>query len=95
MPRVVTINRPDVIDMIERVAARETGGNKTEAVALAMRRMLDPAERTGTPFGCGKGLVTFLDEFDLTEPTFSPEEAESWDASTGTELMHGRDRAAE
>jgi len=41
MPRVVTINRPDVIALIEEAAEKLTDGNKTEAVALAMRRVLD------------------------------------------------------
>jgi len=46
MPSVVTINRPDVITLIEEVAAKMTGGNKTEAVALAMRKLLEREQRT-------------------------------------------------
>jgi hypothetical protein len=38
MPNVITINRPDVIALIEQAARKLTGGNKTEAVALALRR---------------------------------------------------------
>jgi hypothetical protein len=32
MPNVITINRPDVIALIEQAAKKLTGGNKTEAV---------------------------------------------------------------
>ena len=39
MPNVITINRPDVIALIEQAAKKLTGGNKTEAVALAVRRL--------------------------------------------------------
>ena len=35
MPTVVTINRPDVVALIQSAADKLTGGNKTEAVALA------------------------------------------------------------
>src|SRR3546814_4493035 len=45
--RVVTINRPEVVALIEEAAGRLTGGNKTEAVALAMRRLLDESARAG------------------------------------------------
>jgi hypothetical protein len=41
MANVVTINRPDVVALIEEAAQRLTGGNKTEAVALAVRRLLE------------------------------------------------------
>jgi hypothetical protein len=37
MANVVTINRPDVVALIERAANRLTHGNKTEAVGLAAR----------------------------------------------------------
>lgn len=64
MPRVVTINRPDVITLIEEVAAKMTGGNKTEAVALAMRKLLEREERTGTLFGRHRGSVVVEEGFD-------------------------------
>jgi hypothetical protein len=51
MASVVIINRPDVVALIEAAASRQTGGNKTEAVALAMRRLLDQDARTGSLFG--------------------------------------------
>jgi hypothetical protein len=41
MTNVISINRPDVIARIEEAAKKLTSGNKTEAVALAMRRLLD------------------------------------------------------
>jgi hypothetical protein len=37
MAHVVTINRPEVVALIEEAAQRLTQGNKTEAVALATR----------------------------------------------------------
>lgn len=40
MANVVTINRPEVVALIEEAAKKLTRGNKTEAVALAVRRML-------------------------------------------------------
>jgi hypothetical protein len=57
MATVVTINRPDVVALIERAAARLTGGNKTEAVALAVRRLLEADARAGSLFGAHRGSV--------------------------------------
>ena len=51
MAHVITINRPDVVALIEEAAARVTGGNKTAAVALAVRRLLDGESRAGSLFG--------------------------------------------
>jgi len=48
VPNVVTITRPDVIALIEKAAKKLAGGNKTEAVALAMRRLLDEDARSGS-----------------------------------------------
>jgi hypothetical protein len=84
MPTVVTINRPDVVALIETVANRLTGGNKTEAVALAMRRLLDREERKGSLFGRHRGSVCVADGVDLTAPVFD----EPTDAETGRELEH-------
>ena len=39
MAHVVTINRPDVVALIEEAAQRLTSGNKTAAVGLALRRL--------------------------------------------------------
>jgi hypothetical protein len=46
MASVVTINRPDVVALIEKAAEAMTGGNKTELVTIAVRRLLDEAART-------------------------------------------------
>jgi len=46
-PNVVTINRPDVIALIEEAAKNLTRGNKIEVVALAMRRLLDQEQGRG------------------------------------------------
>jgi len=84
MPTVVTINRPDVVALIEAMAARFTAGNKTEAVALALRRLRDQDERKGSLFGLHRGSVTVPEGVDLTQPTFD----ELTDAETGRELEH-------
>ena len=97
MPDSITINDPDVIELIERVAVLKTHGNRDEAVALGMRAILkDEAGNSDrrSPVGCGKGLVTFFDDVDLTEPTFTAEEAETWAMSTGDEVSHSPDRSA-
>ena len=39
MANVVTVSRPDIVAPIEEAAKRLTNGNKSEAVALAMRRL--------------------------------------------------------
>lgn len=84
MASVVTINRPDVVALIETAATRLTEGNKTEAVALALRRLLDQSERTGTLFGHQRGAVRIAAGIDLTQPTFD----QPTDAETGRELEH-------
>ena len=84
MPTVVTINRPDVVDLIEKAARQLTNGNKTEAVAMAMRRLLDLESRTGTLFGRQRGSVRIAEGVDLIEPVFDDE----MDAETGRELEH-------
>ena len=82
MPTVVTINRPEVIALIETVAAKLTRGNKTEAVALAMRRLLEQDARTGSLFGAHPGSVQVREGVDLTAPTLD----DAPDAGTGREL---------
>jgi hypothetical protein len=82
MPRVVTINRPDVIELIEEAAEKLTDGNKTEAVALAMRRLLDQDARTGSLFGAHPGSVRVREGVDLTAPVFD----EALDAESGREI---------
>jgi hypothetical protein len=68
MASVVTINRPDVVALIEEAAAKLTRGNKTEAVAVAMRRLLDQDARAGSLFGAHRGSVRVGDGVDLLAP---------------------------
>jgi hypothetical protein len=82
MANVVTINRPDVVALIEQAAARLTGGNKTEAVALALQRLLDREARTGSLFGTHRGSVQVADGVDLTAPSLDV----APDAETGREI---------
>ena len=82
MPSVVTINRPDVIELIEEAAEKLTDGNKTEAVALAMRRLLEQDARAGSLFGAHPGSVRVRDGVDLTAPVFD----ETLDAESGEEI---------
>jgi hypothetical protein len=82
MPTVVTINRPDVVALIEEAANRLTSGNKTEAVALAMRGLLEQNARKGSLFGAHPGSVKVRDGVDLTAPALDVEP----DAATGREI---------
>lgn len=82
MPNVITINRPDVIALIEEAAKKLTRGNKTEAVALAMQRLLDREARTGSLFGAHPGSVRVRDGVDLIAPALDVQP----DAETGREI---------
>lgn len=82
MPIVVTINRPDVVSLIEQAANTLTNGNKTEAVALAMRGLLDRHARGASLFGAHPGSVTVRADFNLTAPALDVEP----DAATGREI---------
>ena len=82
MAHVVTINRPDVVALIEQAAARLTNGNKTEAVGLALRHLLARDERRGSLFGAHPGSVQVRDGVDLLDPALDVEP----DAQTGREL---------
>jgi hypothetical protein len=82
MPSVVTINRPDVIELIEEAAEKLTDGNKTEAVALAMRRLLEQDARAGSLFGAHPGSVRVREGVDLTAPVLD----EALDAESGREI---------
>jgi hypothetical protein len=83
MPNVVTITRPDVIALIEEAAKKLARGNKTEAVALAMRRLLDQDARAGSLFGAHPGSVRTREGVDLTAPALDVEP----DAETGREIQ--------
>jgi hypothetical protein len=82
MANVVTINRPDIVALIEQAANRLTHGNKTEAVALAVRRLLEESARAGPLFGAHRGSVRVREGVDLTEPALDVPP----DAETGREV---------
>ena len=82
MANVVTINRPDVVALIEEAAKKMTAGNKTEAVALAMRRLLDHEARAGSLFGAHRGSVQVHQGVNLIAPALDTEP----DAETGREI---------
>ncbi|HVA14990.1 MAG TPA: hypothetical protein VNF99_17220 [Stellaceae bacterium] len=81
-PQVITINRPDVIALVETAAEKLTNGNKTEAIALAMRRLLEADARAGSLFGAHPGSVRVRAGVDLTEPALDVIP----DAETGREI---------
>jgi len=82
MPNVVTISRPDVIALIEEAANKLTRGNKTEAVGLAMRQLLDREARAGSLFGAHRGSVHIRDGVNLIAPALDV----TADAATGREI---------
>ena len=82
MPNVITITRPDVIALIEKAAKKLAHGNKTEAVALAMRRLLDEDARSGSLFGAHRGSVQIREGVELIAPALDVEP----DAATGREI---------
>jgi hypothetical protein len=82
MASVITINRADVVALVEEAAAKLTAGNKTEAIALAMRRLLDQEARAGSLFGAHPGSVKVRKGVDLTAPAL----ADELDSETGREL---------
>ena len=68
MANVVKINRPEVVALIEEAAIKLTDGNKTEAVALSMRRLLEENARGGSLFGAHRGSVWVRRGVDLVAP---------------------------
>ncbi|MGH7056169.1 MAG: hypothetical protein ACREFK_01435 [Stellaceae bacterium] len=78
----MTINRPDVVALIEQAANKLTRGNKTEAVALAVQRLLESDARAGSLFGAHRGSVQVREGVDLTCPTLDTVP----DAETGREV---------
>ncbi len=78
MASVVTIHRPDVVALVERAADQITGGNKTELVAMAVRRLLKETAREGSLFGSHPGSVHIRKGVDLTKPVLDdPMDAEA------------------
>ncbi len=82
MANVVTINRPEVVALIEEAAQRLTRGNKTEAVALAVRRLLEQNARAGSLFGANRGSVQVHEGVNLIAPALDVEP----DAGSGREI---------
>jgi hypothetical protein len=82
MANVVTINRPEVVALIEEAARKLTHGNKTEAVALALRNLLEQNARADSLFGAHPGSVRVREGVDLTAPVLDVEP----DAETGREI---------
>jgi hypothetical protein len=78
-----TINRPEVVSLIEEAARKLTGGNKTEVVALALRRLLEQDARAGSLFGAHAGSVRIGEGVDLLAPALNVEP----DAETGKEVQ--------
>jgi len=68
MPSVVRIRRPDVVALIEKAAEKITGGNTTDLVAIAVRRLLVENERTHSLFGTHPGSVRVRRGVDLLRP---------------------------
>jgi hypothetical protein len=87
MANFITINRPDVVALVEEVAKKLTGGNKTEAVALGMRRLLEQEARSGSLFGAHAGSVWVREGVDLFAPALGlqpdPEAGREIDRQTG------------
>ncbi len=84
MASVVTINRADVVALIEQAAQKYTAGNKTAAVALALQRLLEQDDRSGSLYGAHPGSVRVAAGVDLLAPVLSdPLDAalEPWAAS--------------
>ncbi len=78
MAEVVTINRPDVVALIEAAAKRFTGGDKIDAAALALRRLLEENTRSGSLFGRQRVFFVFEDGVGLIAPVLQdPMEAEA------------------
>jgi hypothetical protein len=82
MANVITINRPEVVALIEAAANKLTDGDKTEAVALAVRRLLGENTHAGSLFGAHRGSVRVHEHVDLIAPALDVEP----DAETGREI---------
>jgi hypothetical protein len=73
MATVITIHRPDVVALIEEAARALTAGDKTQAVAMAMRRLLDEDARAGSLFGAHPGSARVREGVDLLAPALDTE----------------------
>lgn len=68
MASVVRIRRPDVVALIEKAADKITGGDTTNVVAIAVRRLLVEKERTQSLIGTHPGSVRVRRGVDLLRP---------------------------
>ena len=82
MANVIKISRPDVVALIEKAADQMTGGDKTELVAMAVRRLLKGTAREGSLFGSNPGSVRIRGGVDLTKPVLD----DPMDAEAGREF---------
>jgi len=73
MATVVTINRPEIVALVETLAGRLTSGNKTEVIAMALRNLQMQESRSGSLFGAHPGSVTVRQDVDLTAPVLQDE----------------------
>jgi hypothetical protein len=69
MIKKITISRREVVALIEEAAQKLTQGNKTEAVKLGMRHLLEETARTGTLFGAHPGSVRVSEGVNLVAPS--------------------------
>jgi len=83
MADIIIIERPEVVALIEEAANKLTRGNKTEAVALAVRRVLEENARAGSLFGADRRSVRVPEGVDLIAPALDVEP----DAGTGREIQ--------
>ncbi len=81
MENAVTIDRLDVVALIGEAAKKLTHGNKTEAVALAVRRLLAENAREGSLSGAHPGSVRDREGGDIVGPILDA----GPDAATGRE----------
>jgi hypothetical protein len=68
MASVVRIRCLDVVALIERAADKITGGDTTDVVAIAVRRLLAENEPTQSLFGSHPGSVRVRRGVDLLRP---------------------------
>lgn len=60
-----------MVQLVEAAAAKLTNGNKTEAIQLGMRTLLDAHARRESLFGAQKGSIRVKPGVDLTRPALS------------------------
>lgn len=68
MIRIITIDSPELIALIEKAAEKLTKGDKIEAITLAMRGLLDES-RTDSLFGAHRDSVSVRAGVDVTAPS--------------------------